>query len=53
MHLQHKRRQQPARLVQWSNHLGAMCIRAWHGQWPRFGVQSELQPGKVHPPTKK
>jgi len=32
----------PARVVQWSNHLGAMCSRAWHAQWLRFGVRFEL-----------
>jgi len=37
----------PARVVQWSYHLGAMCSRAWHAQWPQSGVQSELRPGKA------
>ena len=26
----------PAHVVQWSNHLGAMCSRAWRSQWPRI-----------------
>jgi len=26
----------PAHVVQWSNHLGAMCNRAWCSQWPRI-----------------
>jgi len=26
----------PAHVVQWSNHLGAMCSRAWCSQWPRI-----------------
>ena len=26
----------PAHVVQWSNHLGAMCSRAWLSQWPRI-----------------
>jgi len=37
----------PARVVQWSYHLGAMCSRACRAQWPRSGVQSEPRPGKV------
>jgi len=44
---------EPAHVVQWSNHLGSMCSRAWHTQWPWSGVQSELRPGKACPPTKK
>jgi len=26
----------PAHVVQWSNHLGTMCSRAWCSQWPRI-----------------
>ena len=33
----------PAHVVQWSNHLGAMCSRAWRSQWPR--IDSSLGPG--------
>ena len=33
----------PAHVVQWSNHLGAMCSRAWRSQWPR--IDSILGPG--------
>jgi len=33
----------PAHVVQWSNHLGAMCSRAWRSQWPR--IDSNLSPG--------
>jgi len=33
----------PAHVVQWSNHLGAMCRRAWRSQWPR--IDSSLNPG--------
>jgi len=44
---------QPARVVQWSNHLAAMCSRAWRAHWPRFGVQSEPRASKACPPTKK
>jgi len=33
----------PAHVVQWSNHLGAMCSRAWRSQWPR--IDSSLSPG--------
>ena len=43
----------PARVVQWSNHLGAMCSRAWRAQWPQSGVQSKPRPSKARPPTKK
>ena len=32
----------PAHVVQWSNHLGAMCSRAWRSQWPR--IDSSLGP---------
>jgi len=32
----------PAHAVQWSNHLGAMCSRAWRSQWPR--IDSSLGP---------
>ena len=32
-----------AHVVQWSNHLGAMCSRAWRSQWPR--IDSSLGPG--------
>jgi len=32
-----------AYVVQWSNHLGAMCSRAWRSQWPR--IDSSLGPG--------
>ena len=34
----------PAHVVQWSNHLGAMCSRAWRSQWPRI---VEPRPGCV------
>ena len=34
----------PAHVVQWSNHLGAMCSRAWRSQWPR--IDSSLGPGE-------
>jgi len=30
------RRVSPAHVVQWSNHLAAMCSRAWRSQWPRI-----------------
>jgi len=45
----------PARVVQWSDHLGAMCSRVWQwrAQWPRSGVQSEPWPGKVRLPTNR
>ena len=33
----------PAHVVQWSNHLGAMCSRTWRSQWPR--IDSSLGPG--------
>jgi len=33
----------PAHVVQWSNHLGAVCSRAWRSQWPR--IDSSLGPG--------
>jgi len=33
----------PAHVVQWSNHLGAMCSRARRSQWPR--IDSSLGPG--------
>jgi len=33
----------PAYVVQWSNHLGTMCSRAWRSQWPR--IDSSLGPG--------
>jgi len=33
----------PAHVVQWSNHLGAICSRAWRSQWPR--IDSSLGPG--------
>jgi len=33
----------PAHVVQWSNHMGAMCSRAWRSQWPR--IDSSLRPG--------
>jgi len=33
----------PVHVVQWSNHLGAMCSRAWRSQWPR--IDSSLGPG--------
>ena len=33
----------PAHVVQWSNHLRAMCSRAWRSQWPR--IDSSLGPG--------
>jgi len=33
----------PAHAVQWSNHLGAMCSRAWRSQWLR--IDSSLSPG--------
>jgi len=33
----------PAHVVQWSNHLGDMCSRAWRSQWPR--IDSSLGPG--------
>jgi len=32
----------PAHVVQWSNHLGALCSRAWRSQWPR--IDSSLGP---------
>jgi len=32
----------PMYVVQWSNHLGAMCSRAWRSQWPR--IDSSLSP---------
>jgi len=32
----------PARVVQWLNHLGAMCRRAWRVKWPRSGTKKEL-----------
>jgi len=32
----------PAHVVQWSNHLGAMCSKAWRSQWPR--IDSSLGP---------
>jgi len=45
----------PARVVQWSNHLGAMCIerdvRGSRGL--AFGVQSESRSGKPRPSTKE
>ena len=31
----------PAHVVQWSNHLGAMCSRAWRSQWP--SIDSSLR----------
>ena len=31
----------PARVVQWSDHLGAMCSRAWRAQWPQ--VRSSIR----------
>jgi len=37
----------PARVVQWSYHLRAMCNRAWR----RSGVLSDPRPGKARPPT--
>jgi len=33
----------PAHVVQWSNHLSAMCSRAWRSRWP--GFDSSLSPG--------
>jgi len=33
----------PAHVVQWSNHLGAMCSRARRSQWPR--IDSSLGTG--------
>jgi len=33
----------PAHVVQWSNHLGAMCSRVWRLQWLR--IDSSLGPG--------
>jgi len=30
-------------VLQWSNHLGAMCSRAWRSQWPR--IDSSLGQG--------
>ena len=41
----------PAHVVQWSNHLGAMCSRAWHLQWLGFG--SIRGSSWARPPTKK
>ena len=41
-----------ARVVQWLDHLGAMCSRAWRAQCaagPEF--KSEPRAGKVRPPT--
>jgi len=34
----------PARVVQWSNHFSAMCIRARRAQWPRSGVNPSRGP---------
>ena len=39
----------PAHVVQWSNHLGAMCSRAWRSLWPR----SIRALARARPPTKK
>jgi len=39
--------QEPARAVQWSDHLGTMCSRAWRTQWPRSRVQSEPWPSNT------
>ena len=33
----------PAHVVQWSNHLGTMCSRAWRSQWPKIDLS--LGPG--------
>ena len=41
----------PAHVVQWSNHLGAMCSRAWRSQWLR--IDSSLGPGASAYSTKK
>jgi len=32
----------PAHVVHWSNHLGAMCSRAWRSQWPRIDSSLSL-----------